>query len=455
MNLRARSRPAALALLLLASGACTSRLARTPPPVSPSAAVGTPFTKSFSFSVLEDYDKGEDLEGVRNDFRLMHELGVSTWRGSFGWDDYEPERGEYDFAWLHAFAEVAAQERIALRPYIGYTPEWAAIGRLDDDAVWNDPPAELSAWTAFVGRLSNEMRRHPNIVSWEIYNEENTRIWWDGTPAEYFQVLASASAAIRTSHPGAEVLMGGIVWPDVEWLDQICGKFGGGGLFDVLPFHAYPETWTPDSVTVERYLDAQYHEAFVPAADSLCGRKPVWINELGFATTPGKTERDQANWWARAIATYAADRRIEHLGIYEIRDLPTGSPVIGDDPNYHLGLVHVDGTRKLAFGTVQLMVALLGTDSLTVADAELEVRLRSRRERELYHHLFIRPDGRQVVVVWDRLGSPVLDIHLPRAGSLARVYELDGSSAVVELRAGWIRRLRLAPGEVRIVVVDP
>ena len=435
--------------------ACGSPLALPAPPVSPSAAVDSAFTKSLTFSALEDYDKGEELEGIRNDFRLMHELGISTWRGSFGWDDYEPERGQYDFAWLHAFAELAASEGIMLRPYIGYTPEWAAMGRLGDEAHWNDPPSDLGSWTAFVSALAGEMQRHPNIASYEIYNEQNTRVWWDGTPAEYFQVLAGASVAIRARHPGAEVLMGGLVWPDAEWLTSICGEFGGGGAFDVLAFHAYPETWTPDSVTVERYLNAEYHEEFVPRADSLCGGKPIWLNELGFATVGGRTEEEQANWWARAIATYAADPHIAHLGIYELRDLPTGSPVIGDDPNYHLGLVHVDGRRKLAFSTVQLLVALLGTDSLVVADAEPEIRVRSRSTGEFHRHLFVRPDGRQVLMMWDRTRSPAVDITLPRGGTRATSYWLDGSGTPVDIRDGVIRRLRLVPGEVRIIVVDP
>ena len=449
----------ALVLLLIAvacsSAACRSPLATPAAPISPRAAIDTAFTKSLTISALEDYDKGEDLEGIRNDFRLMHELGISTWRGSFGWDDFEPERGQYDFEWLHAFAELAASEGIILRPYVGYTPEWAAMGRMGDEAHWNDPPSELGSWTAFVGALAGQMRRHPNVASYEIYNEQNTRIWWDGTPAEYYQVLAGASVAIRAAHPGAQVLMGGLVWPDAEFLDWICGEFGGGGAFDVLAFHAYPETWTEDSVTVETYLDAEYHDEFVPRADSACGGKPIWLNELGTSTAGAKTEEDQANWWARAIATYAADPHIEHLGIYQIRDLPVPDGAIGDDPNYHLGLVRADGRRKLAFSTVQLLVALLGTDSLMVADAEPEIRVRSRRTREFHRHLFVRPDGRQVLMIWDRGASPALDIRLPRGGSRATSYWLDGTGTPVDVRGGMMKRIRLVPGEVRIIVVDP
>ena len=57
----------------------------------PSAA--SSFTKPISFAILEDYDKGDSLSEVVKDFALFKELGVPVWRGSFGWDDYEPEPG--------------------------------------------------------------------------------------------------------------------------------------------------------------------------------------------------------------------------------------------------------------------------------------------------------------------------------------------------------------------------
>jgi hypothetical protein len=74
--------------------------------------------KPVSFAILEDYDKGDDLKEVAADFALFEALEIRTWRGSFGWDDYEPSRGRYDFAWLHRFAELARTHRIELRPYI-------------------------------------------------------------------------------------------------------------------------------------------------------------------------------------------------------------------------------------------------------------------------------------------------------------------------------------------------
>jgi len=423
-------------------------------PAAPSARVGV-VAKRLSFAVLEDYDKGEDLREVARDFALMRELGVTTWRGSFGWDDYEPERGRYDFEWLHRFAELAEREGIALRPYIGYTPAWAAAGGTDRDA-WNDPPARIEDWYRFVHALVTALRRHPNIRSYEIYNEENVRQWWDGTPAQYNAVLARGAAAIRDADPDAEVLLGGMVWPDLDFLEAACVTYRNANAFDVVPFHAYPETWTPDSVTVENYLGPAFADSFVAFVDAQCGRKPIWINETGFATVPGKTEEQQAEWWVRAIATFAAEPRVEHIGVYELKDLRTGSPVIGDQPNYHLGLMRVDRTKKLAFHTVDLLTDLLGTGTLTVADAELGAEVTAGRAERLYHHLLVRPDNRQVLVAWDRAGAPTLRLHLTRPGARVVEFALDGEEHPYDAFDGrTLRDVRLEPGRVRIFEVLP
>ncbi len=85
------------------------------PPQSPAGTV----TKPVSFAILEDYDKGQDLRQVARDFSRFRELGIVQWRGSFGWDDYEPSPGRYDFDWLEKFVALADSMGISLRPYLG------------------------------------------------------------------------------------------------------------------------------------------------------------------------------------------------------------------------------------------------------------------------------------------------------------------------------------------------
>ncbi|MBZ0157743.1 MAG: beta-galactosidase [Alphaproteobacteria bacterium] len=130
------------AIFLLLTVSCSALYTRGTP---------APFSKRISFSILEDYDKGENLKEVAADFALFRELGVTTWRGSFGWDDYEPSRGNYDFAWLHRFAELAARNDITLRPYSAIRPN----GPPDKEGPTRLPgTTHLPPWTTGTGLSS-------------------------------------------------------------------------------------------------------------------------------------------------------------------------------------------------------------------------------------------------------------------------------------------------------------
>ncbi len=408
-------------------------------------------TKPVSFAVLEDYDKGTDLGEVALDFQLMNELGIDQMRCSFGWDDYEPHRGQYDFAWLKEFVALAGRYGIKLRPYLAYTAPWAGVSG-SDDIYWNDPPANPRDWYDFVYRLASTLSLYPNVLSYEIYNEENDSFWWEGGIYKYGNTLKQAALAIRAADPDAQVIVGGFVFPDFDYLYPLVDA-GLPQYYDILPFHAYPETF--ENETVEEYLDEQYYDYFVPE-NREGGNKPIWINEMGFATTEGKTEEEQANWFLRAASTFLADAHIQELGFYEITDLPPDDPVIGGEPNYHLGLTYVDRTKKLAFSTVQMIASLLNVGTITVADAEARVTVAGGRAKALYKHLFKRPDGSQILFVYDKAASPTVEVTLKTRGKMAYKYELDGSFALYPAFDGRnLRDIHLNAGSVAVFRIEP
>jgi len=390
---------------------------------------------------------------VALDFALLNELEVDTMRCSFGWDDYEPVRGQYDFAWLEEFASLADQYGIRLRPYIGYTPEWA--GAPDSDGiVWNNPPGDVQDWYNFVYQLALALRDHPNVLSYEIYNEMNLSLWWDGSIEQYRETLKQGAEAVRAADPDAQVLLGGLADPDYNWFRGVA-EAGYARYYDILPFHAYPETWTDASVVAEDFLGFEYRNLIREQAKHGEG-EPVWINEMGYATIPGRTEEDQANWWARAVSTFLAEPEIEHIGVYEIKDLDPGVEAIGDDKNYYLGLTYRDRTKKLAFHTVDLLTDLLDTDTLTVADSDVEVSAGEASTKYLYYHLFKRPDGAQVLFVWDRVYSPTITIKLKTPGRRAEHYSLTGEATpYTEFDGQTLRDIRLTPGNVEIFQIKP
>lgn len=72
------------------------------------------------------------------------------------------------------------------------------------------------------------------------------------------------------------------------------------------------------------------------------------------------------------------------------------------------------------------------------------------KKGELYHHLFVRPDGRQVLLVWDKQGTPTLRLRA-RAEATVTEYALDGTPMPFTSFDGRVlSNVQLAPGMVRI-----
>lgn len=290
------------------------------------------------------------------------------------------------------------------------------------------------------------MRRHRNIASYEIYNEENVSQWWDGSPSRYNEVLKRAATAVKAADRRAKVLLGGMVYPDENWIEHVCAAGGSGRFIDIVPFHAYPETWTPPEVDLERYLGSGFEEGFVRAVDTECGRKPIWINETGFATVAGRSEHAQADWWVRAIASFAATPRVEHIGIYEIKDLQPEREAIGDAPNYHLGLTRTDRTKKLAFHSVRMMVALFSRATTVEPPA-----IRGAAAGDVFAYAFTRDDGRQLVAAWTKSADQTVEISVGRPATRAIEHHFDGSTTEYFAFADrTLSRVVLHPGTARI-----
>ncbi|HXF65039.1 MAG TPA: hypothetical protein VNK95_25660 [Caldilineaceae bacterium] len=53
--------------------------------------------------------------------------------------------------------------------------------------------------------------------------------------------------------------------------------------------------------------------------------------------------------------------------------------------------------------TIDLLTDLLDTGTLTPVDEAARVEVTGGAAGELYHHLFLRPDGQQVLFVYDRV----------------------------------------------------
>lgn len=424
-------------------------------PLARPALVGPPLPKPYAkvvtFGVCEDYDKNEDLTDIAKDFKLLNELEVDTLRISIGWDDFEPARGKFDFAWLHKFADLAAQYGIKLRPYIGYMAPWASQNR-----GWNSPPSDMQDWYNFCHQLAKEMKRHPNVVSYEILNEENDSMWFGGSQRQYMRMLKAAVTAIRAVEPKKQILLGGLVWPDENWVREL-KEAGFADYYDIIPFHSYVETWYSRNDTLEElensYNDAEYRY-FVEEARQT--GKRIWVNEIGYSTLE-RSEADQANFICRAVAQFFASPPIEHICWYEIKDLKGSVEAIGGDPhNYHFGLTRLpDRKPKLGFYTLDMLTDLLDKQKVTPADNEVRVRITSGSSKRLFKHLFKLANGDQVLFIYTKDSKCTVEVMMHTPGSAAVKYELNNTSAPYPNYTpkpvnSTLSGIELVPGQVQI-----
>ena len=149
---------------------------------------------------------------------------------------------------MEDFAALANRYGIKLWPYIAYTPAWAGAEGAQHGVDSNKSPANFQDWCNFVYQL-----------------------------------------AVRAADPDAQVLLGGLTFPDHDWLEGPAGV-GYARYYDILPFHAYPETWTEPEVIVENYLDVEYYQRFLPEIRQGGEGEPIWINEMGYLTASGRSE---------------------------------------------------------------------------------------------------------------------------------------------------------------------
>ncbi len=115
---------------------------------------------------------------------------------------------------------------LGLRPVVelGFMP--GALARDPDQTVFTyqgiiSPPTDWDAWGRVVRKLVAALVDHfglDEVRQWpfEVWNEPNLGVFWDGTPAEYFRLYDVAAHAVKAVD--ADLLVGGPATAAVGWI---------------------------------------------------------------------------------------------------------------------------------------------------------------------------------------------------------------------------------------------
>jgi hypothetical protein len=231
------------------------------------------------------------------------------------------------------------------------------------------PQPTPAQYAAVVADLATQLKGRN--VAYEVWNEPDEKDFWHNgpQPAEYAAMLKAAYPAIKGADPAAVVLVGGLVGNDFEFVEHLYDN-GAKGHFDGVGVHTDTACLTTDpreyyrepSGRIGRYSFTGYREVrrtMLAHGDD----KPIWMTELGWASTTaicsrggragtkagGVTQAEQADFLAKAYGCLAGDPYVEQAAWFNLHDLQTGST----NDALNLGLITDAFVRKPAYSAFQ------------------------------------------------------------------------------------------------------
>jgi len=310
------------------------------------------------------------------------------------------------------------------------TPNWAAAQPLSHGHSvprglylrYNDPG---NYWGHFVGLIA--ARYAGRIDDWIIWNEVSIpkgRPWhtWDGTAADYAQLVKVACLAATAANPRARIVLAG----DPYFYDY-------GALFTSLLRRFAAD---PDAPSHHDYFDAVdlhlygrpleiatvvpwYRQALARAGL----RRPIWIGEINappydptVSHQPRQTHQPTLDQQSSFIAQAFAIALAERIDRIEFNSMIDGTQFLpGSDP---LGLVRNDGTARPVFSAYLAVTSLFAgvTAATYLPDPTSGV-----------YRVILRKPGTTLTVLWNQRPQPVIT-HLAAPGGGVLVYDKYGQA---------------------------
>jgi polysaccharide biosynthesis protein PslG len=323
------------------------RPARTPGPSAAPAPAPAPALAGLAVGVQlhamwDDYSDAQRL-AVLDRIAAAHLRWV---RIDMGWSSFSERcRGCVSQWYLdraNFVVDAARQRGLRVLVTAWRTPGWANNGA--GELAPPDRPAdfgEFMAWLAarFRGRVS----------AYEIWNEPDSRDFFTGSVGDYAALARAAYPAVRSADPGAQVVLGGPINNNTDWLRSVY-RAGVRGSFDVLATHPYmgpadlpPET--PDRRGDNRYLlthVAAVHRLMAAHGD---GGKPIWFTEFGWSSHPNRG--GEANWDRGVSPQQQADYTVRAIRLVRSRFPYVTNMLLYNERNRATGDVHLDNYGML------------------------------------------------------------------------------------------------------------
>ena len=230
-----------------------------------------------------------NVTAQEQELQLEEDLGVEVLRTDFRWSKIEPVEGQFDFAQFDGLVANASDHGLEMLVLLDYSQDWG------ETEPGNQSTLDVNKWATFAGQTS--LHYLDSAVWFEVWNEPNLDKFWSPTsdPVHYGSLLKAAATAIRSSHPTAKVVFGGLsssdvmmsgTWPFLE--AALHAHPDLGNYFDVLAIHPYT---LAQSLSPEEPNPAGTYEQTIDETRTVLGhyglaRKPIVFTEMGWPACP-------------------------------------------------------------------------------------------------------------------------------------------------------------------------
>ncbi len=363
--------------------------------------------------------------------QLAYNAGARTNRWEFRWDRIEPKVNQWSFSADDAAVAASGKYGLDIDGIIDGIPRWAAAkGQPPGNGVpaglafgINDP---RNTWASFLHGLVAHYKGQ--VKYWEIWNEPDLHFFWNGTSKDYFELLRVADSVIKEVDPSAQVLVAGMVVPDLKFLTQVLGfsaqwvAKGHAAPFDIVAWHAYGNA-------VALYGNLQHIDALLAARGF--SSVPVWVTEDGFPASNPQGEARQAAYVMQTMA-YALAAGAQRVLIYRASDDPTPKT---------WGLLTAAGAPRMGYDAFQVAAHYFArVQAITYAPS-------GNLERFVLYKPY-----RRITLLWSR-ALVNQNVNLYAAQSQASVVDWQGNTSVLTPTNGVIQAT--APGASYNAGIDP
>ncbi len=328
----------------------TATTATTPGTPAPSRgpAVGAHF--HCTWTSYTDADRTAILD-------KLAATGLTWVRIDMGWGSFQEQGRGLLSEWYVSLADkcvdMARARGLNVLVVLGWTPPWANGG---NDA--NVPPLDVTDY-AWIARWASEHFRG-RVAAWEVWNEPNQQVFWNGTQAQYVDLLKAAYPAFKAGDPSCVVVLGSPNSNNDAWIGGIYAA-GAKSSFDVVSTHPYQglANAAPDYYPAPDRWWLMHYPAVKAVMDQYGdSSKPVWFTEFGWSSHAntgsepswalGVTEQQQGDFTVDALKIMAGWPNVKVAFLYNERN--TGSGNVHED---NFGILRADLSEKPLYGALR------------------------------------------------------------------------------------------------------